>query len=417
MFNDNKEKLILKLPFGFRDIFPVEAGERKDIEDAIRHEFVFWGYGELKTPIVELTENISSGTGKKWKDRLISFFDIDGNLISMRADMTIPVARLSGMRLKRGQLPAKFYYFANSFRQSPAQKGQKRVLNQAGLEYIGAGTAQADAEVLIILINILKKLGIKDFKISLGHIKFIDAVCEWFGLDSSQSNSVRENLINKNLVYLREFLMEKDIKKAGIFLNIIRPFKNFEQVLEYGKKINEKKADDSLKYLSGICSLLKELELDNYLSIDLSVLRDFDYYSGLIFEIYCPGVAELLGSGGRYDGLIKKFGLDVPATGFALDMDLLHKSLDNSSNVFKKSIKRIILEGRSGSFTDIIRLSDRLRESGNIVELHFDTSREISHIPGVHKADYIYRADFEKGKVVVTDLQKNDKQLIDLSDL
>jgi len=194
MFKDNNEKLILRLPFGFRDIFPVEARERKDIEEAIRREFVSWGYGEVKTPIVEYTENISSGTGKNWKDKLISFFDIDGNLISMRADMTIPVARLAGMRVKPGQLPARFYYFANSFRQSPVQKGCKRVLNQAGLEFIGQGTVYSDMEVLLILINILKRLSIKDFKVCLGHVMFIEGVCDWFKLNKSQAGKLKKTL-------------------------------------------------------------------------------------------------------------------------------------------------------------------------------------------------------------------------------
>ncbi|MHB1346180.1 MAG: ATP phosphoribosyltransferase regulatory subunit, partial [Candidatus Humimicrobiaceae bacterium] len=104
MFEDNKN-LNEKLPSGFRDIFPVEAEERNNIRGAIKKEFEFWGYGEVKTPVVEFTKNISAGVGKNWKSKLISFFDFDGSLVSLRTDMTVPIARFTGMRIKKEQLP------------------------------------------------------------------------------------------------------------------------------------------------------------------------------------------------------------------------------------------------------------------------------------------------------------------------
>ncbi len=144
MFKEKEENLIVKLPFGFRDIFPTEAQEREVIKETIRQEFLLWGYGEVKTPVLEFTKNISAGVGKNWKDKLVSFFDIDGNLVSLRADMTIPIARLTGMRIKSEQLPARFFYFANSFRQSGLSKGKPRVVSQAGLELIGSSGFASD---------------------------------------------------------------------------------------------------------------------------------------------------------------------------------------------------------------------------------------------------------------------------------
>ena len=164
MFKEKEENLIVKLPFGFRDIFPTEAQEREVIEENIRQEFLLWGYGEVKTPVLAYTRNISSGVGKNWNDKLVSFFDIDGSLVSLRADMTIPIARLTGMRIKPEQLPARFFYIANSFRQSGLSKGKPRVISQAGLELIGSSGFASDLEVLAILINILKKLRIEKKK-------------------------------------------------------------------------------------------------------------------------------------------------------------------------------------------------------------------------------------------------------------
>ncbi|MBM3705240.1 MAG: hypothetical protein FJW66_01815 [Actinobacteria bacterium] len=262
MFKDESEKLILNLPFGFRDIFPVEAQERKEIEDIIRTEFFSWGYGEVKTPIVEFTRNISAGVGKDWKDKLISLFDVDGNLISLRADMTIPIARLAGMRLKKENLPARFYYFANSFRQSAQQKGQKRVLNQAGLEFIGSDMLSADIEVLTILVNILRNLGIRDFKIALGHTKFIDGICKWFKLGIKEAEFVRENMILKNFVALTEFLDKKDTEKTEVFIDLLKPAKDYKTVAVKFSGIEEKDAQESVLYIRQVYKLLETLGIN-----------------------------------------------------------------------------------------------------------------------------------------------------------
>ena len=341
MFKESDEKLISKLPFGFRDIFPVEAQERKFIEEIIREIFVSWGYGEVKTPVVEFTKNISAGIGRDWKDRLISFFDNDGNLVSLRADMTIPIARLTGMRIKPGQLPVRFFYLANSFRQSGLQKGQKRVLSQAGLELIGAEEFYADAEVLLILINILEKLKVRDFKIGIGHIKLIEGICEWFGLSDKDYKVFKDSLISNNLVSLREFLLDRDKAKAALFMGMLEPSNKIGSLDNMLKKIKNDKVSESFKYLKKIYNSLEKSGFAQYLIMDFGTIREFDYYTGLVFEIYCKEITEKLGSGGRYDGLIKRFGLDVPATGFALDVDLVHKAAKIDIRSSRKAIRDI----------------------------------------------------------------------------
>ena len=160
---ESKENTNVRLPFGLRDIFPFESNERNAIKRIINRQFRRWGYGEVKTPVMEYTENISIGVGKDWKDKLINFIDADGSLVSLRADMTIPIARLAGMRIKKGQLPARFCYFSDVFRQSGTQIGDKRVYSQAGLEFIGSkNQIKADAEVLIVLIRIMRDLGLSE---------------------------------------------------------------------------------------------------------------------------------------------------------------------------------------------------------------------------------------------------------------
>ena len=390
MFKEKEENLIVKLPFGFRDIFPTEAQEREVIKETIRQEFLLWGYGEVKTPVLEFTKNISAGVGKNWKDKLVSFFDIDGNLVSLRADMTIPIARLTGMRIKSEQLPARFFYFANSFRQSGLSKGKPRVVSQAGIELIGSSGFESDIEVLAILINILKKLKIDNFKIGLGHIKIVEGLCDWLKLDFKTGGLVKNNLISNNFVEIGELVSKKDNKKAELFMELLKPEKDMEKISGLLSNVDEKKVTESFSYLEKVYEALKELELNDYMLMDLSMIRDFEYYSGLLFEVYCPKTIDLLGNGGRYDGLIKKFGLDVPATGFALDVDLLHESMGQSKLYSFKSEERTIVLGSPEDCLKLVQFASEIKSKGVIAELIFGSEKDLAKIAASRKCSYIY---------------------------
>jgi len=416
MFENKDDNLIVKLPFGFRDIFPIEAEERKIIRGIIRKEFELWNYGEVKTPALEFTKNIAAGVGKDWKNKLISFFDTDGDLISLRADMTIPIARLAGMRLKREQLPARFYYFANSFRQSGIQKGTKRVYNQAGLELIGSSSFVSDIEVLTILINTLRKLGLKNFKIGLGHIQLIDGLCSWLNLNNQGREFIKNNLVLNNMVAIEVFLNNLNREKAKIFLRAIKPEQDIRKIESLISKIVEKKVKECFDYLKKVYNILDQLGYSKYLIIDLSIIREFNYYTGLLFEVYSPKITDLLGSGGRYDGLIKKFGLDVPATGFAMDIDLIHKSIGRSKlDRTRRGVKAILLGNVNNCFK-LIQIVNKLHDKKISVLLCFDKDVNLEKIEKEKEYSYAYKVESDLKNITIIDLKNNKKQLKKVDD-
>ncbi|MES0341105.1 MAG: ATP phosphoribosyltransferase regulatory subunit [Candidatus Humimicrobiaceae bacterium] len=369
---ESKENTNVRLPFGLRDIFPFESSERNAIKRIISSQFQQWGYGEVKTPVMEYTENISIGVGKDWKDKLINFIDTDGSLISLRADMTIPIARLAGMRLKKDQIPSRFCYFSDVFRQSNTQIGNKRVYSQAGLEFIGSkNQIKADAEVLIVLIRIMHDLGLSEFKLGLGHIGFIDGLSDWFGLDEIDKEGLKKKIVLKDFVGIENDLNAIDKKKTSLFMDLLRPENNIEKISDAVKKIDTKSVSRVFKYLKELTVLLEEQECSKCILFDFSIIRDFDYYTGLLFEAYSPKITEIIGSGGRYDGLIRKFGLDVPATGFAIDIDLVHSALGDSDLI--KDFKVLLAAGKCRcSLKEAIRFADSLRKKKVNVEILFD---------------------------------------------
>ncbi len=411
MFENKSDNLVVGLPFGFRDIFPLESDERNNIREVTRREFKLWGYGEVKTPVVEFTKNISAGAGRNWKDKLVSFFDISGDLVSLRTDMTIPIARLTGMRRKKDQLPVRFYYFANSFRQAGMQKGIKREYNQAGLELIGSSGFKSDIEVLAILVRILKNLGVGGYKIGLGHIKLINGLCRWLGMNFQDTECVKKNLILKNFVAIERLLDQTDNTKAKVFLKLINPEKDIGKVEHMISGIKEKEVRDGFNYLKRVYSGLESLGYSKYLIIDLSIIRDFDYYSGLLFEVYSSKTTDIAGSGGRYDGLIGKFGLDVPATGFALDVDLLHKSMEDSKLKLSENKPKILLSSTADDCCKIINVADVLRKSGFVVEIIYDGEVNLENLAVEKNCSSIIVLDPDFKNITVTDLIKNKKQI------
>jgi len=377
---ESKENTNVRLPFGLRDIFPFESSERNMIKRIINSQFQRWGYGEVKTPVMEYTENISIGVGRDWKDKLINFIDTDGSLISLRADMTIPIARLAGMRIKKDQIPARFCYFSDVFRQSGTQIGDKRVYSQAGLELIGSKNhIRADAEVLIVLIRIMNDLGLSEFKLGLGHIGFIDGLSDWFGLDAIHKERLKKKIVLKDFVGIENDLNAIDKKKAGLFMDLLQPENNIEKISGAVSKIDTKSVSDVFEYLQELTAILEEFDYGKYLIFDFSIIRDFDYYAGLLFEVYSPKITEIIGSGGRYDGLIRKFGLDVPATGFAIDIDLVHSALGDSGLI--SDFKILLAVGGCGcSLKEAVEFADRIRKKKVNVEILFDDIDEEERI-------------------------------------
>ena len=415
MFEDNVN-LNEKLPSGFRDIFPVEAEERNSIRASIKKEFELWGYGEIKTPVVEFTKNLSAGIGKNWTNKLISFFDFDGSLVSLRTDMTVPIARFTGMRIKKGQLPVRFCYFANSFRRTGQQKGEKREYNQAGLEFIGSDSYMCDVEALLIIVNILNKMVPDNFLIGLGDAGIIEALFSWLNLNDKDKEYVRNNLIAKNYVSIREYLAKIDKIKTEVFFNLIKPEKDIEKILSIINEINDKKLSKSFVNLETVYEILKELNISRYFIIDIGILRDFDYYTGLMFEAYSSNINSILGSGGRYDKLIRKFGLDVPATGFALDIDILHKSMKESSiPVFNDKI-RLMLCSETDDFSKLLKYSEKVRKENIIVEIMFKRISDINIIAKEKKFDFTGIINNKFEILSITDLKNNKKSNIKIEE-
>ena len=411
MFKTKEKNNNLRLPAGFRDIFPLESSERNEIKKIIGHKFKSWGYGEVKTPVMEYTENISIGVGSDWKNKLINFIDIDGSLISLRADMTIPIARLAGMRIKEDQLPVRFCYFCDAFRQIGSQIGNKRVYSQAGLEFLGSRKRlDADLEVMTVLIRVLIALGLDDFRIGQGHIGFVNGLFDWLKLDDGGRKKLKNYIVNKDFVKIEDFLKKIDKKKVKIFMELMHPENDIKKISKIVSGIGEESVFSVFDYLNELYLRLEEQDYGKYLIFDFSIIRDFDYYTGLLFEVYSREITEIIGSGGRYDGLIRKFGTDIPATGFALDIDILHGALGDSDLINEKKIM-LSYPAELSTAAGLIKLADRIRDLNIYVEILFDDVVDSREFAFSKNCRFLAEASADLANIKLIDLESGSSSL------
>jgi ATP phosphoribosyltransferase regulatory subunit len=349
------------LPRGLKDISPSEAEEVKKIKDKLLSCFSSWGYFQVETPAFEFYEILASQTGELIQKEMFKLFDSDGELLALKPEMTTPLARMACQKYSKSPLPLRFSYISDVFRQEPPKRGQLRQFIQAGVELIGETGNLADAEVLCLSIEVLLKLGLKNFTVSVGQMDIIDGILE--KLNSPDAKLMKDALLNKNIALLKQ-----------VESNITGP-KKILKVLDMALRCNDikslkelEKLDLPAKAKKAITSLLKTLSLvdkcgfKEYVSPDLALLSNFEYYTGMVFEIYASTVGFPIGSGGRYDNLLIKFGKNMPAAGFAFGLERLHIALNDSKISFKDKAKKVVIFGDPGSA--LFLKAAELRESG-----------------------------------------------------
>ncbi len=313
----------LTVPEGFRDIFFESAIKRKKIKDKIENFFLKKGFQPVIPPTVEFSSVFLKGIGENGFYKLIQFFDEKGELLSLGADLTCSVARMVCTTLSNFKTPLKVYYISNIFRKVKSNYGKLVETNQAGVEIIGDSSFEADKEILKIAISIMKKLLGEEFQIVLSHASFLDGLFYEISLTPEKRGSLIKIIQNRNKLEWLEFIKEQIPSLKNNLEDLLDLIGN-ENVLLKAEKIG--KNEKSLQAISDLRKIYHSIGLKKkYLILDLAKVKGFDYYTGIIFSIISHKCGFSVGSGGRYNELLKKFGRDLPAIGFSLNLDLLEE--------------------------------------------------------------------------------------------
>ena len=339
-----KNKL-LHTPDGVRDIYNEDYKKKLDIQNKLHQVFVEYGCLDIQTPTFEYFDLFSNQIGTTPSKDLFKFFDTEGNTVVLRPDFTPSIARCVAKYFDPENEPVKLCYMGNTFTNASNYQGRLKETTQCGVELIGDGSAKADAQMLSMVVDCIKSIGIEEFQISVGHAGFFDALLEEAGLKRKHANALRSLLDNKNFLGVEDFVEELEIeeKLKNLFL-LLADFDITEEDLTNAKEW----ADAYPKVAKAITSLeelninLKEKGNEKYVSFELGMISNYEYYTGIIFAGYTYGLGEPIVKGGRYDNLLSNFDKDAPAIGFAFVIDQLLTAVDKLSSKENKTDARYL---------------------------------------------------------------------------
>lgn len=359
----------LQVPYGTRDVLPGEAGARRIIENKLAATFKAWGYDEVITPTFEYLDTFDAAG--QLSDSSFKFFDRRNNILLLRSDMTTPLARLVATRLNEGPAVKRLFYLANLFRYEEAQAGRQCEFNQAGVELMGAAGPSADAEMLALAVASLQAAGLQDFVISIGQIDFINGLIEAAEVTATQAQELKRCLIEHDVVRLEALVdgSRMPLEQKALFKKL--PF--LHGGLELLDKVEacglNSTSAQAVQDLREIYALAAAYGAAAYLRFDLGLLRDLDYYTGMLFEGYAEDMGFPIIGGGRYDTMMENFGKSCPATGFAIGIDRIMLILSRRGQLDNVSSWDVLVAWQAGCLPQAIVQGMRLRRSGKTVKL------------------------------------------------
>lgn len=366
--------MLLEIPYGTRDFLPKDAKIKRSIELKLAKTFNLWGYDEIVTPSIEYVDTLTINNRSGIENQLFKFFDKNNRTLALRHEMTTPIARIAASRMYDDVLPFKLSYISSVYRYEQTQEGRQCEFYQGGVELMGIADASADAEIIALAADSLRSVGLTHFEICLGQVEFINGIMQQMGLSKEKQNEIRIALEQRNLVDLNNAVEKTNLpEKAKNALKSIPLLQGKEDILEFANNLalNEQ-SRKALDNLHDIYELLKIYGVADNVTFDLGVNRDFSYYTGMVFEIYAPGIGYPICGGGRYDNMLSDFGTDCPATGFALGIERLMLALDkqnHTQNVYSK--KDIYIAYTKNKHAEAIIEAMNLRRKGKIVDLAF----------------------------------------------
>jgi ATP phosphoribosyltransferase regulatory subunit len=301
--------VIHPIPSGTRDVLPDELRELRAITEAIRGVFESSGYGEIATPALEYETVLTRGDPAA-ADPAYKLFDEHGNVLVLRSDMTIPIARVVSSRYGSAEPPLRFCYFAHAYRSVRPQRGQAREMLQAGLELVGAPGPEGTAEALSMLARSLDAAGLENYRIGLGDASLYPRLLDRIGVPAGARPQILHELVTLDFVGL-----EREVAAHG-----------HDELLRVPQLRGGVEVLEDVPEAAALRAVYERLapEIAERVIFDLGLIRSLGYYTGAVFEVYDAGLGTPLGGGGRYDDLLGRFGRDLPACGWALNVERLH---------------------------------------------------------------------------------------------
>ena len=360
----------LHIPEGVKDYIGEEAALKEWIQNKVKKVFRTNSYNLVETPSFEYLDVFALGEESYQQPSLYHLVNRQGELMALKSDMTRSIARLIGTQKNEISFPQRFSYLANSFRYPERYQGKLHEFTQAGIELIGNTSMASDAEVIKIAVKCLKEVGVTDFNVHIGSSQFLEYILEDFGMDKSKQEEVFKAIDAKDAVKVKDVLkatqMEKDTLE--LLLELIQCSGQIEVLRSVKAKLPSKRSKDALEEMERLYEMLENYGINDCVIFDFSLMSYGKYYTGMMFQVFTLGVGSALVEGGRYNKLLCKFGKDLPAVGFGMNINFVMQRLLKQKDLNKRQSKRTLMVSTSVTRKVAEEVCDNLRANQTIIE-------------------------------------------------
>ena len=360
----------LHTPEGVRDIYNRECETKLTLQQKLSTVLHLYGYQDIQTPTFEYDDVFRKEIGSTSTKELYRFFDREGNILALRPDITPSVARAAATLFEGEDLPIRLCYIGNTFINHSSYQGRLKENTQMGAELIGLDSVEADAEMIAMVVDGLKKTGLTEFQVNIGHIDFIQSLLESTGLEEEEKEEIRELITNRNYFGVEEILDNRSVKgSVKDAFRILPELVGGQEVLERAARIAPSaNARLALTRLQQIYRLLMIYKAEDHVTFDLSMMGSYGYYTGIIFRAYTYGTGDAVVRGGRYDHLLEKFGKSTPSIGFAIIVDELMSALSRQKISVETSHRNLLVYTEETQRWAIFLARD-FRDKGKNIEM------------------------------------------------
>ena len=321
----------ISTPEGTRDLLFASCRALRQTENALRTALEDRGYSEIITPSVEYFDVFAQANPELDQENMLKIIDRSGRICVARPDNTTPIARIAATRLDEAALPVRLYYSQKVFRSVAGGHGHKGEFLQVGAELIGADGLEADQDILSAAFGALTGTGADNFRIELGHAEIYKALIEELSVDEAAAESIRRLIENKSFAALGDALAPYGDRPSAKALRAMpQLFGGMEVLDEVEALTGNVRVLGAVSYLRRLYRALDQAGYGSRIMIDLGLVHEMDYYTGVMFRGYIGGAGAAILSGGRYNALCAKFGKDMPAGGFGIDVESVAESLQGA---------------------------------------------------------------------------------------
>lgn len=398
---------------GFRDFLPSDMYIRNYVKNTLTELFETCGFQPLETPALEYSSVLKGKYGSETDDKLGYFFKDNGNReVGLRYDLTVPVSKVLAIYTNQIPLPFRRYQIQPVWRAENTQKGRYREFIQCDIDIFGTDSPIADAEIISIIYQGVKKLGFKNATIKINSRTVLSRILDQSGIKNDQ-NLVLQSL--DKIDKIGEDRVKDELKSKGLTDTQI------DQIFKY---IKQAQPDEKLKQ---VFDALKDFNiLQTAYIFDPTLVRGCDYYTGTIFEVQVEQANGSIGGGGRYDNLIATLGgPKIPAVGFSFGFERIIDVIKNLK-LFpqNQTNKTKILIANLGSETqsNILKLTSQLRDNNISSVIYPDADKLGKQIKyalnlGIPYLSIIGTNEAKENKITLKNLSTTEQKSVSVEDL